>query len=71
MTTRLQEKCAARGIEYASIHSLSLKKAITGSGKASKIEMIKAAEKIFKRKVIDDNEADALLLLEFLRIKGA
>ena len=52
------------GIRFEMVHSSTIKKHATGSGKASKGQMIDAASKITA--VIDDNHADALLLLEFL-----
>lgn len=68
MTTRLQEKCAREGVEYATVHSSSLKKAMAGSGRAGKEDMIKAAKRLFPgRTIADDNEADALLLLSYAK----
>ena len=64
--TRVQEFCAARGIEHAAVHSGTLKKFATGHGNAKKPEMVQAAQKL-KPGVTDDNEADALWLLEFGR----
>jgi len=70
MTTRLQETCAERGIEYTAVHSATLKKFATGSGRADKSAMVKrAAERFPDRRIADDNEADALLLLECARAK--
>ena len=70
MATRLQEACAGMMIEYASIHSATLKKYATGSGRADKSAMVKRAAELFPgRKIADDNEADALLLLECARAK--
>jgi len=51
-------------IETCPVHSGTLKKFATGSGSASKDDMIEAAKK-FKSDVTDDNEADALYLLAF------
>ena len=70
MTTRLQEACAEKGIEYAAVHSATLKKFATGSGRADKLVMMKRAAVLFPgRKIEDDNEADALLLLGYAREK--
>jgi len=70
MATRLQEACAERGIEYAAVHSATLKKASCGSGRADKSAMIEAAKRLFPaREIADDNEADALMLLEYARAK--
>ena len=55
--------CEKAGVEYSSVHSASLKKSATGSGKASKEDMISIAGTKFNRNIIDDNEADALHIL--------
>lgn len=87
LMTRVLEFCARYGIEHAPIHSMTLKKWATGSGKADKQAMILAAAKKkyelggvrTKMKVdssfqfasgggqviLDDNEADAILLLGY------
>lgn len=62
LTGRVQECCAEHGIEYATVHTATLKKWATGHGKASKEDMIKRAKEILKRDPIDDNEADAVLI---------
>jgi Holliday junction resolvasome RuvABC endonuclease subunit len=62
LTGRVQEVCAELGIEYATVHTMTLKKHATGSGKADKSAMIQVATKILNRPPIDDNEADAVLL---------
>lgn len=68
-TTRLQEECAARNINYQGIHSATLKKAVTGSGKADKTMMITRVAEHFGLDPgkLDDNEADALGLLYHVR----
>ena len=65
MTTRLQEFAAEIGAECVAVHSATLKKHATGSGRASKLEMIHAADNRWKPKpgLFNDNEADALLIL--------
>jgi len=63
----LHVACEKAGIEYASVHSATLKKSATGSGKASKEDMVIVATEKFNRKVIDDNEADALHILAWAR----
>jgi Holliday junction resolvasome RuvABC endonuclease subunit len=66
MVTRLQEKCAVHGVEYMPVHSATLKKFATGSGRADKVQMVKKAQEKFPgRPIADDNEADALLLLDY------
>lgn len=64
-TTRIAEWAAEHGAEHASVHSGTLKKAITGSGGAGKPEMMRAAQRIFEVIPKDDNEADALCLLRY------
>ncbi len=63
----LHVACEKAGIEYSSVHSMTLKKSATGSGKASKKDMISAAMKKFNREITDDNEADALHILAWTR----
>jgi crossover junction endodeoxyribonuclease RuvC len=66
MITRLQEHCAISHIEYSPVHSATLKKFATGSGRADKAKMLGEAKKRFPgRQITDDNEADALLLLAY------
>jgi len=64
--TRVQEFCARNRIEHSAIHSATLKKFATGRGNAKKPEMILAAQRL-KPGVTDDNESDALWLLEYAR----
>jgi len=66
--TRIQEACVEQGIkDYRGVHSMTLKKATCGSGKADKAKMIEwAAERYGKEAAkLDDNEADALCLLAY------
>ena len=60
LTGRIQEACAERGVEFASVHSGTLKKWTCGSGKADKAEMIAKAKILLGREPLDDNEADAV-----------
>jgi hypothetical protein len=55
---------AEHGIETMPVHSSSLKKHATGSGRASKLDMIEAA-RARGWNPEDDNEADALHLLSY------
>lgn len=66
-TTRVQEFCAEHGIEHSSVHTATLKKFATGSGRAGKEEMVQAAQKSLGYQGNDDDEADALWLLEYAR----
>ena len=67
MTTRIEEFCEGNNIEYGSVHSATLKKFATGSGKANKQDMMKAAALEFGRVIDSDDEADALLILAWAR----
>jgi len=60
----LQTECESKQIPYEGVHVGTIKKSATGSGNASKEEMIQAMRaKGYHPK--DDNEADALALLFF------
>lgn len=72
--TRVQEFCAEHTIEHAAIHSATLKKFTTGSGRGDKAAMMAAA--ILKPgwlqhkgaqalMTLDDNEVDAVCLLHY------
>jgi Holliday junction resolvasome RuvABC endonuclease subunit len=61
MTTRLEEIAAEQGMETLPVHSATLKKASTGSGRADKRAMMRRAEAIVGRTVLED-EADAILV---------
>lgn len=60
--------CEARSIPYQGQPVGTVKKLATGKGNADKEAMIKAAERQWKIKVADDNEADALWVAETLRV---
>jgi hypothetical protein len=63
-STRLQEHAAGTsGCECVSIHTATLKKRATGSGRAGKPEMIAAARERWSLEPTDDNHADALCIL--------
>jgi Holliday junction resolvasome RuvABC endonuclease subunit len=66
-STRILEFCARHGIEHASVHTATLKKFATGKGNADKEAMLEAARRRFKPDLEDDNEADALWILEWAR----
>jgi len=61
--TRIEELCAKANVEYTMVHSATLKKWATGSGRAGKEEMVVRAREFLSREPIDDNEADAVLIL--------
>jgi len=60
----LQEWCAQRNLNFHPIHSSTLKKFATGKGNANKEAMMGAATARGWR-FADDNECDALWLLEY------
>ena len=62
----LQCICCERGVEYKGVGVGTIKKHATGSGSASKEEMVESAiQKMKSINVIDDNHADALHLLDY------
>ena len=65
LVTHLQAWCAEHGIEHTKVHSATLKKSATGSGRASKADVIQAMQARWGVVVSDDNEADALALLDW------
>jgi hypothetical protein len=65
--TRVQEFCAARGIDHTALPPASLKKFATGKGNAKKPDMLAAARVRLGYGGADDNEADALWLLQYAR----
>lgn len=65
LTGRAQEFAAEIGAETLSVHSATLKKFATGSGKASKEDIQAKMLQETGRAPIDDNEADAFFLLRF------
>lgn len=62
LTGRVQEACAEKGVEYATVHTGTLKKWACGSGKADKDQMMARAVALLGRPPLDDNEADACLM---------
>lgn len=68
MVTRIQEECELHNVEYTPVHSATLKKFAVGHGKASKADMVrKAKERWPEQNIEDDNQADALWLLEYAK----
>ena len=65
MTDVLAES-ARSGLEHMSVHTGALKKWATGKGNSGKPIMIARAEELYPNiEIIDDNHADALLLLAY------
>jgi len=68
MSTRIMEVCERFGVQYTPVHSATLKKFATGTGRGDKLDMIRAAQNRRPNyKFIDDNEADAYLLALYAR----
>ncbi len=66
MTTAVEVACFQRYLSPPLwIHTLTLKKYATGSGRAEKADMIAAAERLIGRSVEDDNEADAVFIAKW------
>ena len=65
--TRVQEWAARHQIEHTAVWPGTLKKFTTGKGNAKKGEMIEAARKRWAPWLRDDNETDAIALLEYAR----
>ncbi len=65
LTGRVQEFGERHGSEYMAVHTATLKKFTTGSGRASKDDMKAWYKKTTGREPIDDNEADARALLYY------
>jgi Holliday junction resolvasome RuvABC endonuclease subunit len=64
LVTEVQAFAAEHDIELMPVHTATLKKFSTGSGRASKQDMVKTAKERGWNPQ-DDNEADACLLLEY------
>jgi hypothetical protein len=67
-SSRVEEFCARYGIRCECVQPSILKKFATGNGAAKKENMIRFAQAL-KPGVTDDNEADALWLLEYAKAK--
>jgi len=65
LTGRILEEAARTGAEHLGVHSATLKKWATGSGRADKNSMIAQAKKIWGIEPETDDQADALLLLAY------
>jgi len=70
MTTRIQEMCSVLKTDYVKVNTSEVKKFVTGSGRANKEDIIKAANELFKsqkrdpgREITSDDEADAICIL--------
>lgn len=65
METVLIMECYMRAVPCLGVHSLTLKKFSTGSGKSEKSAMMAHASKVTGRRITDDNEADAICIAEW------
>lgn len=66
--SQVQAVCIEYEVEYEGVPVQTIKKHATGSGNADKAKMIEAAIVKFKHiDVIDDNHADALHLLDYVK----
>lgn len=59
----IETVCIEEKIEYRAYSSKEIKQFATGNGNCSKTEMVKAAVRMYKKPIKDDNIADALHLL--------
>ena len=58
-------ECERRGLEYAFVDAVTLKKLATGSGRAQKADMVAAAERELGRSGLSHDEADAYFLVRY------
>jgi len=63
----VERLAATKGIEYVETSSGTVKKFATGKGNAKKPEMIAAAQEKLGYEGNDDNEADALWMLQYVK----
>lgn len=59
----IETVCIEQKVEYRAYSSTEIKQFATGKGNANKTDMIKAAVRMYKKPIKDDNIADALHLL--------
>ncbi len=62
----LKEWCNEHGLVYEAVPIQKIKQFATGSARASKVDMVKAAQGRWQVQVEDDNEADARWLAEYV-----
>lgn len=65
----IEKICAELDIEYIELSASGVKKFATGNGNAGKPLMIEFAKKLWGYEGKDDNEADALHILHYLKSK--
>lgn len=65
-STTVLAEAALVNIEHLAVHSGTLKRFATGKGNSGKEDMIKKAKEFYPGvEIIDDNHADALILLKY------
>jgi len=67
LVSHLEAWCAENRIEHANVMATTLKKWATGAGNASKDDMRRIGLTRFKPESLDENEIDALWILEWAR----
>ncbi len=65
----IEKVCVELDVEYIEFSASQIKAFATGNGNAGKPLMIKAAKRLWGYKGDDDNEADALHILHYLKTK--
>lgn len=65
LTTRVEEFAVEIGAEYMSVHTGTLKKFITGSGKGDKALIVAWFKRKTGRMPVSDDESDALAILYY------
>lgn len=65
----VEKLCAELGLEYIELATGAIKKFATNNGNAKKDLMVEFAHKLWKYEGKDDNEADALHILHYLKTK--
>ena len=65
----IEKLCAELKIDYIEVATGSVKKFATNNGNAGKPLMVEYAKRLWKYEGEDDNEADALHILHFLKTK--
>ena len=65
----IEKLCAELDLEYIELATGAIKKFATGNGNAGKPLMVEFAKKLWNYEGEDDNEADALHILHYLKTK--
>ena len=61
--------CENNNIDYIGLSPAEIKKHATGKGNANKEKMVEVAQSKFGIDIIDDNHADALHILDFIKVR--